>query len=160
MSNCLRNIVQVLFVVLVLFSFSTSSAYARRGVLPGRAEGVVSSDVSNTTAEQVVAGVKKVFGDDGFKVASENQDGIIFERPARLGKDVAYGGIVNEGGTWERVEVLISDEGSGNFHMECNPIMVTDKDQGVFEDQTEVLKLFAGEYRRLMRQVDREIRRN
>lgn len=136
----------------VIFSFQ-QEVLARQGLFSGRAQGTVSADATRTTLERVTSAAKKVFIDDGFKVASESATKIVFERPARLGKDIAYSGFANEEGSWERVEVLISDQGNGNFQLGCNPFIVTDKGDDFFEDQEQVLKMFAGEYRRLLNRV-------
>lgn len=129
------------------------AALARQGLFSGRAQGTVSADATGTTLERVTSAAKKVFTNDGFTVASESAAKIVFERPARLGKDIAYSGFANDQGSWERVEVLISDQGNGNFQLGCNPFIVTDKGDDFFEDQEQVLKMFAGEYRRLLNQV-------
>jgi hypothetical protein len=128
---------------------------AWQGLLPGRAEGASSVNVSKTTLEKVTAALKKVFVGDGFRVAGEDPQGIVFERPARLAKDVSYSPV--QGGTWERVTIVINNTGEGSFNLQCYPAIVRDKDQGIFEEEDRVLDLFAGEYRRLMRRVAREI---
>jgi hypothetical protein len=135
--------------------FLFSPAEARQGLLRGRAEGVISQDVSNSTVEKIIAAAKKILGADGFKATGENPKVMTFDRRARLGKDISYTGLANENGSWERLEILINDNGAGSFRLECNPSIVTDKDS-FFENQNDVLKMFAGEYRRLMRRVARE----
>jgi hypothetical protein len=153
----MRFYAAVMFVVAAGLFLFQPMAEARRGILPGRAEGVISVDVGNTTPEKIDAALDKVFVGDGFKRVSSEGDRVVFERPARFGKDRAYGGVVfSDGGAWERMEVIITDEGEGRYNLQCNPSMVANKGQGIFEDETEVLKAFAGEYRRMMRRVQLE----
>ncbi len=71
-------------------------------------------------------------------------------------KDLSYGGLSSEG-VLERACLEIHDEGEGVHRLECNVYIVTDSGDPFFEDQTEVLRLFAGQYRRLLRRVARRL---
>jgi hypothetical protein len=154
----MRRVAIVLSVAGIMFFFLQRHALARQGLFHGNAEGAAVAEVSSTTMEEVVRAAKKVFMDDGFKVAAETEGELVFERPGRMGKDLSYGGVVSGEGVWERVRVYIEDNGEGSYTLSCEPAMVKDKGDDFFEDEQKVLKMFAGEYRRLLNGVAREVK--
>ena len=80
----------------------------------------------------------------------------IYERPANMMKDLAYGGLVSSG-VWERAFLDIHDEKHGVYRIECNVLIVENNGDPFFEDRTKVLKLFGRQYQRLLRQVKRKL---
>ena len=99
----------------------------------------------------------EVFLGDDYTLIEESPGRLVFERPAGRFQDLGYGGLASDGVT-ERIVIDINDKGNGKlFSLSCNAYMVENKGQGMFEDQTKVLKAFGRQYQRMLRRIKRKI---
>jgi hypothetical protein len=138
-----------------ILGFLSHSAFARKPLLPGRAQGMATVDVNGTTLQKLEAALQKVFVEgEGYSFVNSGELTYVFERPAGRMKDLSYGGLVSEG-TTERAIVQIEKKSDTSFRLECNAQMVQGGDP-FFEDSTEVLRVFGKEYQRILRRVQRE----
>ena len=151
---------KVVFVILMGLTYITlfqTDAFAGKTILDGRSKGMASIELKAANTTEVANAVKKVFGEDGYQLKKESGNGLQFSRPAGRLKDLSYGGLASSG-TWEQVLIAIHDNGSGNYRVECN-VYMTEGDQEPDLMDTKVLKLFGREYKRMLRRVKREIRK-
>ena len=151
-----RYSAQITLLVALLVAMNGCALWTGKGVLPGRSQGMATIMVTEHTLEEVEAAIHAVFIADRFKLRKSAPRLKVYERDASMMKDLSYGGLVSEG-VVERAFLRIHDEGLGVHRVECNVYIVTGSGAAVFEDQTKVLKLFAGQYRRLLRRVARRL---
>ena len=153
-----RNIVmhrysaQITLLVVLLVTMSGCALWTGKGVLPGRSQGMATITVTEHTLEEVAAAIHAVFIADRFNLKENAPRLKVYERVASMMKDLSYSGPLGEGAV-ERAFLQIHDEGQGVHRVECNVFIVTGSGDPFFEDRTKVLKLFAGQYRRLLRRV-------
>jgi hypothetical protein len=152
--EAMRNIGKMVFVVLVSFSLISlvpMDAFARKIATGGRGEGMASVQVKAKNSAEVASAIKSVFGEDGYQLKQEWDDALYFARAAGRFKDISYGGAVSSG-MWEQVAIDIHDNGSGHYRIECN-VYMTEGDQVPDVNATKVMKVFGGEYRKMLKRV-------
>jgi hypothetical protein len=140
----------------LIAALSGCSLWTGKGVVPGRTQGMATITVTDHTQKEVETAIHAVFIEDGFKLAGSAPQLRVYERPANRLKDLSYGGLGGSG-VVERAFLEIHDEGSSVYRIECNVAMVTNNGDPFYESDTEVLKLFAGQYRRLLRRIPRRL---
>jgi hypothetical protein len=145
-----------LFLCIVFFSAMLVSGCA---VMSGKAKGMAWVEISNATTEQIAATAKKVFINDGYEVAKQDPAAMVFLKPGSRMDDIKYGGLMNEEGVWVQAVLNVSEKGSGIHWLSCDVYMVKKMDDDFFRQETKVLKLFGGEYQRLLNQIKKEVAR-
>jgi hypothetical protein len=120
--------------------------------VPGKSEGTASITITGHTLAEVEAAIHAVFSEDRFRLIEDTPRGKIYDRTGSRMTDIAYGSVIDDS-VVERARVLIHDEGTNRHRVECNVSIVTGKGSSFYENEDEVLKLFGGKYRRLLRQV-------
>jgi hypothetical protein len=146
----------VLFLWVILFSGISAMGCA---VMSGKAKGMAWVEISNATTEQIAATAKKVFINDGYEVAKQDSAAMVFLKPGSRMDDIKYGGLMNEEGVWVQAVLNVSEKGSGIHWLSCDVYMVKKMDDDFFRQETKVLKLFGGEYQRLLNQIKKEVAR-
>ena len=146
----------VLFLWVIFFSGIAAIGCAG---MSGKAKGMAWVEISNMTTENISAAAKNVFIKDGYTVVKQEPDVIVFEKPGSRMDDIKYGGPLNEDGVWVKAVLNISEKGNGIHWVSCDAYMVKNKDDDFFRQETKVLKLFGGEYQRLLNQVKKEVSR-
>jgi len=127
--------------------------------MSGKAKGMASVEISNATTAQIAATTKKVFINDGYELARQSSTTMVFLKPGSRMDDIKYGGLINEEGVWVQAVLNISEKANGIHWLSCDVYMVKNKDDDFFRQETKVLKLFGGEYQRLLNQVKKEVSR-
>jgi hypothetical protein len=145
-----------LFLSVVFFSAMLVTGCA---VMSGKAKGMASVEISNATTAQISAATKKVFINDGYEVNKQSPTTIVFLKPGSRMDDIKYGGLMNEEGVWVQAVLNISEKANGIHWLSCDVYMVKKMDDDFFRQETKVLKLFGGEYQRLLNQVKKEVAR-
>jgi hypothetical protein len=140
----------------ILFSGISAMGCA---VMSGKAKGMAWVEISNATTEQIAATAKKVFINDGYEVAKQDPAAMVFLKPGSRMDDIKYGGLMNEEGVWVQAVLNVSEKGSGIHWLSCDVYMVKKMDDDFFRQETKVLKLFGGEYQRLLNQIKKEVAR-
>ena len=127
--------------------------------MSGKAKGMASVEISNAATAQIAATTKKVFINDGYELARQSSSTMVFLKPGSRMDDLKYGGLINEEGVWVQAVLNISEKANGIHWLSCDVYMVKNKDDDFFRQETKVLKLFGGEYQRLLNQVKKEVSR-
>ena len=127
--------------------------------MSGKAKGMASVEISNATTAQIAATTKKIFINDGYELARQSPTTMVFSKPGSRMDDIKYGGLMNEEGVWVQAVLNISEKANGIHWLSCDVYMVKNKDDDFFRQETKVLKLFGGEYQRLLNQVKKEVSR-
>ena len=127
--------------------------------MSGKAKGMASVEISNATTAQIAATTKKVFINDGYEVARQSPATMIFLKPGSRMDDIKYGGLMNEEGVWVQAVLNISEKANGIHWLSCDVYMVKKIDDDFFRQETKVLKLFGGEYQRLLNKIKKEVSR-
>lgn len=142
------------FIPLFIGAFALSGCvlFTGKGILPGRSEGMANVTVGAASLEEVETAIHSVFIADRFLLKKSVGKQKMYERPGSRMKDLAYGGLASDG-AWERAYLDIHDLGNETFRIECNVYIVSKNGDPFFDDQTTVLKLFGGQYRRLLNRV-------
>lgn len=135
----------------MLILTSQPPAQARKPGKAGNSSGMASVSIQAESFAKVANAVKKVFQEDTYKLYSELNNQIIFQRAGDRRSDLAYGGL--EGGVWERVILDILDEGAGKYLVECNVYMLKSPDEEIDFMDTKVLKPFARQYKKMLSRV-------
>ena len=137
------------------------SAIAAMGcaVMSGKAKGMASVEISNATTAQIAAATKKTFINDGYEVNRQSPTSMVFLKPGSRMDDIKYGGLMNEEGVWVQAVLNISEKANGIHWLSCDVYMVKKTDDDFFRQETKVLKLFGGEYQRLLNKIKREVAR-
>ena len=148
--------IQCMLVVLAAMTLSGCALLTGKGVLPGRAEGLASINVQGRTLEEVANAIHSVFAADGFQLKKNTPRRKLYERSASRMKDFSYGGLTSQGMV-ERAYIDIHDLQYGNFRIECNVFMAEKNGDPFFDSMGKVLKLFGGQYRALLRRVERRL---
>ena len=156
---------RVRFIIILCMVFgaifvASGPAFARKPLFAGKAQGMATVDINNTTLERVEAAIQKVFANgEGFSLTDSGDFAYVFQRPGGRIKDLSYGVLGGEG-VVERAVVEIEQKSDSSFRVECNVYMVRNSGgDPFFEDETKVLRAFGREYKRLLRRVQREANR-
>ena len=150
-----NKIILLLIIFLSVFAFMQTNVEARKKRFSGRSDGMASIDVTANDFQDVAQAVKKVFRGDGYTLKDEWGSGLQFSRSAGRMKDFSYGGLTS-GGMWEQVMIDIHTVGIGSYRIECN-VYMTEGDKKPAHMDTDVLKMFGREYKRMLRRVKRNI---
>ena len=145
-----------LFLCVMFFSAMLVTGCA---TMSGKAKGMASVEISNATTAQIAATTKKIFINDGYELARQSPTTMVFSKPGSRMDDIKYGGLMNEEGVWVQAVLNISEKANGIHWLSCDVYMVKNKDDDFFRQETKVLKLFGGEYQRLLNQVKKEVSR-
>jgi hypothetical protein len=112
----------------------------------------VSTSVENSSHRKVHAAVKSVFREEGFSLLSEEPNEFHFRKWGGRSTEIIYGSWYTEGVAIEP-EVIIFDQGAGNYTVHCDVYMREHNGSELLDANWRLLSAGKSAYRGLMKKI-------
>lgn len=119
---------------------------------PAQAAGFLASvQIEGHTRAEIEQVVERVFKENQYELVHGGPE-FVFDKKAGTMKMLAYGSLSGKG-VYSRAKVTIKHDGLGGFIVGCNPYVVRDRDDPVFEEEQKLMKLSGGDYQKYLDEV-------
>lgn len=123
---------------------------------PTQAAGFLASvQIDGHTRAEIEQAVEQVFKENQYELVHSAPD-FVFDKKAGTMKMLAYGSLSGKG-VYSRAKVTIKNDGLGGFIVGCNPYVVRDRDEPVFEEEQKLIKFSGGDYQKFLDEVKKRL---
>jgi hypothetical protein len=123
---------------------------------PAQAAGFLASvQLQGPTRAEIEQAVEQVFRENQYELVHAAPE-FVFDRKAGTMKMLAYGSLSGKG-VYSRAKVTIKNDGFGGFIVGCNPYVVRDRGDPVFEEEQKLIKFNGGEYQKRLDDVKKRL---
>lgn len=116
---------------------------------------LASVQLEGATRTEIEQTIEEVFRENQYELVRGAPD-FIFDRKAGTMKMLAYGSLSGKG-VYTRAKVTIKNDGFGGFVVGCNPYVVRDRGDPVFEEEQKVIKFSGGDYQDFLDEVKKRL---
>jgi hypothetical protein len=116
---------------------------------------LASVQIEGPTRTEIEQTIEQVFTENQYELVRGAPD-FIFDRKAGTMKMLAYGSLSGKG-VYTRAKVTIKNDGFGGFVIGCNPYVVRDRGDPVFEEEQKVIKFSGGDYQEFLDEVKKRL---
>ena len=112
--------------------------------------------VKGRSDAQIRQVTKAVFAEDGYSLASEGPDYMVFQRPGSRRDALKWGGWFGEG-VVIRAKLRMTKLADDSCVLQVDMYAVRDAGDTVFEDESRMIMLNKQPYRKMLREVDKRL---
>ena len=152
--NSRMNIIRAVLLGVAL-SCSALGLSACRSTTKQAAGFLASVQIEGATRAEIEQAIEQVFTENQYELVRGAPD-FVFDRRAGTMKTLAYGSFSGKG-VYTRAKVSIKNDGFGGFVVGCNPYVVRDRGDSVFEEEQKVIKFSGGDYQAFLDEVKKRL---
>ena len=144
-----------LCLMIVVLALSGAGCRTTDSSSPARFASVI---ISGNTPGQIRDAAVEVFGENGYREATTDPAGMVFEKEGSSMNNLAYGSWLGDSRVWIRVKAGVTTTGERRSLLECSAFLVRDIGSAA-EEELPVRGMHRGQYQKLLDQVASRLNR-